>query len=293
AHFVAETTAQGRRYICQPKLDGSALSLEYRRGRLVRAATRGSGTRGEDVTANARRISNVAETLDWDGDCHVRGEIVMPLAIFREKYAEIAPNPRNLAAGSLRQKHADAGKGRAEDLVFLAYGAEFPAEASRHPDSPEPPTFEYDSDMISWLQSIGVEIVGNEVAGGADDASTCSAILAVIRNWTDMRESADWEIDGIVVKLDEATHLNKRELLGMSSHHPRWALAWKFPPEEATTVLMDVDWQTGRTGNVTPVSRVAPVTVSGVTVENTTLHNRGEVERLGIQLGDKVRVVRR
>ena len=293
AHFVAETTAQGRRYICQPKLDGSALSLEYRRGRLVRAATRGSGTRGEDVTANARRISNVAETLDWDGDCHVRGEIVMPLAIFREKYAEIAPNPRNLAAGSLRQKHADAGKGRAEDLVFLAYGAEFPAEASRHPDSPEPPTFEYDSDMISWLQSIGVEIVGNEVAGGVDDASTCSAILAVIRNWTDMRESADWEIDGIVVKLDEATHLNKRELLGMSSHHPRWALAWKFPPEEATTVLMDVDWQTGRTGNVTPVSRVAPVTVSGVTVENTTLHNRGEVERLGIQLGDKVRVVRR
>jgi DNA ligase (NAD+) len=300
AHFVAETTAQGRRFVCQPKLDGSALSLEYRRGRLVRAATRGSGTRGEDVTANARRIPNIPETLDWDGDCHVRGEVVMPLVTFREKYAEIAPNPRNLAAGSLRQKHADAGKGRAEDLVFLAYGAEFPAAASRHPDSPEPPAFEYDygtefpaSDMISWLQSIGIGIVGNEVASGADDASTCSAILAVIRNWTGMRESADWEIDGIVVKLDEVAHLNKRELLGMSSHHPRWALAWKFPPEEATTVLMDVDWQTGRTGNVTPVSRVAPVTVSGVTVENTTLHNRGEVERLGIQLGDKVRVVRR
>ncbi len=290
AHFISETTAQGRRFVCQPKVDGSALSLEYRRGRLIRAATRGSGTRGEDITANVRRIPNVAEAIGWDGDCHVRGEAVMPLATFREKYAEIAPNPRNLAAGSLRQKHAEAGKGRAEDLVFLAYGAEFPAGASRHPDSPEPPAFEYDSEVISWLQSIGVEVAGNEVTGGADDDSTCSAVLSVVQKWTDRRESANWEIDGIVVKLDR---LDKRELLGMTAHHPRWALAWKFPPEEATTVLMDVAWQTGRTGNVTPVSRVAPVMVSGVTVENTTLHNRGEVERLGIQVGDKVRVVRR
>ena len=290
AHFISETTAQGRRFVCQPKVDGSALSLEYRRGRLTRAATRGSGTRGEDITANVRRIPNVAEAIGWDGDCHIRGEAVMPLATFREKYAEIAPNPRNLAAGSLRQKHAEAGKGRAEDLVFLAYGAEFPAGASRHPDSPEPPAFEYDSEGLSWLQGIGVEVAGNEVTGGADDDSTCSAVLSVVQKWTDRRESANWEIDGIVVKLDR---LDKRELLGMTAHHPRWALAWKFPPEEATTVLMDVAWQTGRTGNVTPVSRVAPVMVSGVTVENTTLHNRGEVERLGIQVGDKVRVVRR
>ena len=290
SHFVAETTAQSRRFVCQPKLDGSALSLEYRRGRLVRAATRGSGTRGEDVTANVRRIPNVAESLGWDGDCHVRGEVVMPLAIFRDSYAEVAPNPRNLAAGSLRQKHAEAGKGRAEDLVFLAYGAEFPSGGSRHPDSPEPPVFEYDSEVISWLQGVGIEVAGNEVVGGSDDDSTSAAIMSVVRSWTEGRDAADWEIDGIVIKLDR---LGKRELLGMTAHHPRWALAWKFPPEEATTVLMDVDWQTGRTGNVTPVSRVAPVMVSGVTVENTTLHNRGEVERLGIQLGDKVRVVRR
>ncbi|MCS5556344.1 MAG: hypothetical protein NZ778_07595, partial [Arenicellales bacterium] len=93
AHFVAETTAQSRRFVCQPKLDGSALSLEYRRGRLVRAATRGSGTRGEDVTANVRRIPNIPESLSWDGDCHVRGEVVMPLATFRDSYAEVAPNP--------------------------------------------------------------------------------------------------------------------------------------------------------------------------------------------------------
>jgi len=289
-HFVAETTAQSRRFVCQPKLDGSALSLEYRRGRLVRAATRGSGSRGEDVTANVRRIPNIPESLGWDGDCHVRGEVVMPLAIFRESYAEVAPNPRNLAAGSLRQKHAEAGKGRAEDLVFLAYGAEFPAGDSRHPDSPEPPLFEYDSEVISWLQGAGIEVAGNEVVGGSDDDSTSAAIMSVVRSWTEGRDAADWEIDGIVIKLDR---LRKRELLGMTAHHPRWALAWKFPPEEATTVLMDVEWQTGRTGNVTPVSRVAPVMVSGVTVENTTLHNKGEVGRLEIMIADRVRVVRR
>jgi len=289
-HFVAETTAQSRRFVCQPKLDGSALSLEYRRGRLVRAATRGSGSRGEDVTANVRRIPNIPESLGWDGDCHVRGEVVMPLAIFRESYAEVAPNPRNLAAGSLRQKHAEAGKGRAEDLVFLAYGAEFPAGDSRHPDSPEPPLFEYDSEVISRLQGAGIEVAGNEVVGGSDDDSTSAAIMSVVRSWTEGRDAADWEIDGIVIKLDR---LRKRELLGMTAHHPRWALAWKFPPEEATTVLMDVEWQTGRTGNVTPVSRVAPVMVSGVTVENTTLHNKGEVGRLEIMIADRVRVVRR
>jgi len=290
AHFVAETTAQSRRFVCQPKLDGSALSLEYRRGRLVRAATRGSGTRGEDVTANVRRIPNIPESLSWDGDCHVRGEVVMPLATFRNNYAEVAPNPRNLAAGSLRQKHAETGKGRAEDLVFLAYGAEFPAGDSRHPDSPEPPVFEYDSEIISWLQGTGIEVAGNEVVGGSDEDSTSAAIMSVVRSWTEGRDAADWEIDGIVIKLDR---LGKRDLLGMTAHHPRWALAWKFSPEEATTVLMDVEWQTGRTGNVTPVSRVAPVMVSGVTVENTTLHNKGEVERLEIMVADRVRVVRR
>jgi DNA ligase (NAD+) len=214
----------------------------------------------------------------------------MPLQTFRESYAEVAPNPRNLAAGSLRQKHVEAGKGRAEDLVFRAYGAEFPTISSRHPDSPEPPVFEYDSEVISWLQTEGIEVAGNEVVGGSDDESTSAAIMSVVQRWTEDRDAVDWEIDGVVIKLDR---LVKRELLGMTAHHPRWALAWKFPPEEATTVLMGVEWQTGRTGNVTPVSRVAPVRVSGVTVENTTLHNKGEVERLEIMIADKVRVVRR
>ena len=290
AHFVAETTAKGRRFVCQPKLDGSALSLEYRRGRLVTAATRGNGRRGEDVTANARRMMNVPEKLDWKGDCHVRGEVVMPLQIFREKYSEVAPNPRNLAAGALRQKYVDAGKGRPEDLKFLAYGVEFPIGQDRHPESPDPPDFKLDSEVISWISEMGIEAAGNNVVSGEDDQSTAEAILEVTSEWFQSRDSAEWEIDGVVVKLDR---LDKRNLLGETAHHPRWALAWKFPPEEASTVLMDVFWQTGRTGNVTPVSRVAPVVVSGVTVENTTLHNKVEVERLGIMVGDRVRVVRR
>ena len=165
AHFVAETTAHGRRFLAMPKLDGSALSLEYRRGRLVRAATRGNGERGEDVTANARRIPNVPFELSWEGDCHIRGEVVMPLAIYRERYAEISPNPRNLAAGSLRQKHADAGKGRAEDLLFHAYEVLFIPAAERHPDSPDRPWFDFDSDRVAWLASVGIETADDLVAG--------------------------------------------------------------------------------------------------------------------------------
>ena len=289
-HYISQTTVNGRRFVCQPKLDGSALSLEYRRGRLVRAATRGSGIRGEDITANARRISNVPESIKWAGDCHIRGEVVMPLEIFRKKYSKIAPNPRNLAAGSLRQKTIESGKGKPEDLIFLAYSAEFPSREHRHPDSPKPPKFIYDSEIINWLISIGIEVAGKHLAQGLNDESTTSEVMSAIKYWTDKRIEADWEIDGIVIKLDR---LDKRELLGMTAHHPRWALAWKFPPEEAVTVLMDVEWQVGRTGNVTPVSRVAPVVVSGVTVENTTLHNRGEVIRLGIKIGDRIRIVRR
>jgi DNA ligase (NAD+) len=289
-HFVAETTAHGRRFITQPKLDGSALSLEYRRGRLVRAATRGSGERGEDVTANALRIPNIPHKLDWGGDCHVRGEAVMPLAIFREKYAKVAPNPRNLAAGSLRQKHLEAGKGDASDLQFLAYDVCFIPDDEKHPNSPRAPEHSQDSESIAWLASVGIQPAELTVVEGEDDQQVSQALLAESQRWTQQRGDAEWEIDGVVFKLDD---IAKRGLLGMTAHHPRWALAWKFPPEEATTVVMGVDWQTGRTGAVTPVARLAPVMVGGVTVENATLHNVGEVERLGLQIGDKVKVVRR
>ena len=214
----------------------------------------------------------------------------MPLSVFRKKYSSVAPNPRNLAAGCLRQKTKESGKAKPEDLIFLAYDVRFPGLDSKHPDSPMPPSFNYDSDSNEWLSSNGIQIAGNTVVNSDNTEELTEKISSITEYWTEKRDSIEWEIDGVVIKLDL---LSKRDSLGMTAHHPRWALAWKFPPEEASTVLMDVDWQVGRTGTVTPVARVAPVTVSGVTVENVTLHNSGEVDRLKISIGDKVKLVRR
>ena len=289
-HFVKESSLESTRFISQPKLDGSALSLEYRKGRLVRAATRGNGNRGEDVTKNARKVENVPHTLGVEVDMHIRGEVVMKKSVFEEKYRNISPNPRNLAAGALRQKKAD-GKADASDLVFLAYDAKFPNEANRHPDSEAPPSDPYDSLILEWLSNIaGIEPAPWIVHDANAEEASIESLCQETRVWSEKRESYAFEIDGLVFKVDD---LEKRDLLGMTAHHPRWALAWKFPPEEAISVLLDVVWQTGRTGTITPVARIAPQRVGGVTVENTTLHNLGEVERLGIQVGDKVRIVRR
>ena len=276
-HFVTQSTFGGKRYIAQPKLDGSALSLEYVAGNLHRAATRGSGERGEDVTLNAKLVANVPTRLNLAIDCHVRGEVVMPLAVFEEKYREVSPNPRNLCSGALRQKHGD-GKADASDLVFCAYDVKFPNQ------SPEAVN---DSELLTWLQEAGIEPAPWEIF---DSDSPQKEMIEYTSRWSAKRSSYEFEIDGIVFKLD---NLEQRENLGMTAHHPRWALAWKFPSQEATSVLLDVDWQTGRTGAVTPVARIAPQMVGGVTVENVTLHNVGEVERLGIKIGDKVKITRR
>ena len=182
-HFVNETTANGRRFVCQPKLDGSALSLEYRRGRLVRAITRGNGIRGEDITQNARRIPNIPESVSWEGDCHIRGEVVMSLQIYREKYSQIAPNPRNLAAGALRQKNLDSGKGKSEDLEFFAYSVEFPNIENRHPDSPDPPEFRFDSQQINWLKEIGIQVAENKVITVEDDSQITVKIIEDTEYW--------------------------------------------------------------------------------------------------------------
>lgn len=290
SHFVHTTTSGATRFLSQPKLDGSALSLEYRMGRLVRAATRGSGERGEDVTRNARKIANVPHTLPVPVDVHVRGEVVMPLSVFDEKYRETSPNPRNLAAGALRQKHAD-GKADATDLVFQAYDAKLPTGEHRHPDSTAVPAMDNDTDMLVWLEdTLGIVPAPWEIHAAATPSETAALLEEATEGWTGKRSGYAYEIDGVVFKLD---NLEQRERLGMTAHHPRWALAWKFPPEEAYSVLLDVEWQTGRTGNITPVARIAPQRVGGVTVENTTLHNVGEVERLGISIGDKVLIVRR
>ena len=277
AHFVTQTTSGGKRYLAQPKLDGSALSLEYVAGNLHRAATRGSGERGEDVTLNAKLVANIPKRLNVAADCHVRGEVVMPLSVFNEKYRDVSPNPRNLCSGALRQKHGD-GKADAADLVFCAYDVKFPGEQ---------PAEDYDTELLKWLQNAGIEPAPWTVF---ESDNITQEMIDYTKQWSNKRADFEFEIDGLVFKLDS---LVQRENLGMTAHHPRWALAWKFPPEEATSVLLEVDWQTGRTGNVTPVARIAPQMVGGVTVENTTLHNPGEVERLGLKLGDKILIVRR
>ena len=276
-HFVTQSTSGGERYLAQPKLDGSALSLEYVAGNLHRAATRGSGEKGEDVTLNAKLVANIPMRLNLPVDCHVRGEVVMPLAVFEEKYRDISPNPRNLCSGALRQKHGD-GKADASDLVFCAYDVKFVND---------PPTARYDSELLNWLQKVGIEPAPWQIF---ESETPNKEMIEYTKDWSLNRSSYEFEIDGIVFKLDD---LAQRENLGMTAHHPRWALAWKFPSQEATSVLLGVDWQTGRTGAVTPVARIAPQMVGGVTVENVTLHNVGEVKRLGVRIGDKVTITRR
>lgn len=276
-HFITQTTFGGKRYLAQPKLDGSALSLEYVAGNLYRAATRGSGERGEDVTLNAKLIGNIPKRLNLAVDCHVRGEVVMPLSVFEEKYKHISPNPRNLCSGALRQKHGD-GKAHAEDLIFQAYDVKFPNKS---------PELENDSELLEWLTNAGIKPAPWTVFNSEELENE---MIEYTKIWSAKRSKYEYEIDGIVFKLD---NLDQRELLGMTAHHPRWALAWKFPSQEAKSVLLDVDWQTGRTGVVTPVGRIAPQMVGGVTVENVTLHNVGELQRLGIRIGDKVLITRR
>ncbi len=270
-HFVTQSTSGGIQYLAQPKLDGSALSLEYVAGNLHRAATRGSGERGEDVTLNAKLVANIPTRLNHPYTIHVRGEVVMPLAIYEEKYSHISPNPRNLCSGALRQKHGE-GKAKASDLVFCAYDVKFPQDS---------PQVRFDSELLHWLQKAGIEPAPWQIFQSENPQDE---MIEYTQEWSLKRPSYEYEIDGIVFKLDE---LNHRERLGETAHHPRWALAWKFPSQEAHSVLLDVDWQTGRTGSVTPVARIAPQMVGGVTVENVTLHNVGEVERLGIKLVSK------
>jgi DNA ligase (NAD+) len=235
-------------------------------------------------------VENVPESLGVEIDVHVRGEVVMRKTMFEEKYREISPNPRNLAAGALRQKKAE-GKAKAEDLVFQAYDAKFPDANNRHRDSISPPDFEQDSDVLEWLSGIaGIEPAPWQVHDFDGAAQAIQSMCGETQKWAQQRNNYQFEIDGVVFKVDT---LERRELLGKTAHHPRWALAWKFPPEEAVSVLLGVTWQTGRTGAVTPVAKIAPQMVGGVTVENTTLHNVGEVQRLGVKIADRILIVRR
>ena len=270
------------RYFCEPKIDGVAVSLLYEGGALVRAATRGDGERGEDITANVATIDAVPRRLagpDVPAQLEVRGEIYMPLSGFKAfneralaKGERPLVNPRNGAAGSLRQ--LDAGATAARPLSMFCYSAGDNAawEPARH------------SAVLAAFTAWGLPV--NPRAQVQQDLTGCARYIDQLLA---QRDALDYAIDGAVVKVDD---LATRRKLGQVTRKPRWAMAYKYPAEEASTVLEGVSFQVGRTGAITPVARLRPVFVGGVTVSNATLHNMDEVARLGVRIGDTVLIHR-
>ncbi|MFA3790175.1 NAD-dependent DNA ligase LigA [Aliiglaciecola sp. SL4] len=272
-------------YSCEPKLDGLAVSILYENGILVRAATRGDGRVGENITSNVKTIKNVPLMLrgeDFPARLEVRGEVFMPKKGFeqlndRQRSADkkVFANPRNAAAGSLRQLDPKITASR--PLLFYAYSmglveGEVEAMANKH------------SQRLSQLVSWGLPVC-NEISV-AKGSAECHAYFAKIG---EMREGLSYEIDGVVFKVND---IDQQQQLGFVSRAPRWAIAQKFPAQEQMTKLLDVEFQVGRTGAITPVARLEPVFVGGVTVSNATLHNQDEIQRLGVKKGDMV-IIRR
>ena len=269
-------------YCCEPKLDGVAVSIVYESGRLIQAATRGDGVSGEDITANVKTIRNVPLALSGDDIppyLEVRGEIIIPRSGFEQMNArarssgqKVFVNPRNAAAGSLRQ--LDSGVTAKRPLAFTAYAVGV-VEGSL-PASHD--------GTLRYLAQWGIPI--------SEHMQTVTGIEACEVYYEELaaqRDGLPFDIDGIVFKVNS---FEQQDRLGFISRAPRWAIARKFPAQEVSTQLLGVDFQVGRTGAITPVARLEPVFVAGVTVSNATLHNIDEIERLGVVIGDVV-VVRR
>lgn len=278
-----ESESDTLRYSAEPKLDGAAVSLMYEHGVLVRGATRGDGTKGEDITHNVRTIDAIPLRLIGNGHpavLEVRGEVFMPKAGF-EAYNEKARaagektfvNPRNAAAGSLRQLDPKLTAARPLDMYAYSVG---------YVDGGNLPTTH--SEVIDQLQNWGLKTCPeSKVVAGVEG---CLAYYEAI---AERRQSLAYEIDGVVYKVDDL--LQQREL-GFVSRAPRWAIAHKFPAQEEMTIVKGVEFQVGRTGAVTPVARLEPVFVGGVTVSNATLHNIDELHRKDVRIGDTVTIRR-
>ncbi|WP_283131277.1 NAD-dependent DNA ligase LigA [Enterovibrio norvegicus] len=269
-------------YSCEPKLDGLAVSLMYENGVLVQAATRGDGTTGENITHNARTIRNVPLQLQgsgWPARLEVRGEVFMLKDGFDKlneknlkKGEKAFANPRNAAAGSLRQ--LDPKITATRPLRFYAYSVGVMSEAfgDSHIDRLE--------QLRQWGIPLSPEV---KKVNGLDN------VIAYYQDIMERRNALPYEIDGVVIKVDA---IATQEQLGFVARAPRWAIAYKFPAQEEITTLLDVEFQVGRTGAITPVAKLDPVFVGGVTVSNATLHNADEIARLGVKIGDTV-IIRR
>ncbi|MBP3077131.1 NAD-dependent DNA ligase LigA [Streptomyces sp. CHA1] len=273
-----EVGAPGYHFLCELKVDGLAVNLTYEHGRLTRAATRGDGRVGEDITPNVRTISDIPERLHGDdlpALVEIRGEVFFPMEEFEKLNARLVEagekpfaNPRNAAAGSLRQKDPRVTATRPLHMVVHGIGAR------------EGFTIDRLSHAYDLLRSWGLPTARhNRVVEGLD------GVHEFIRYYGDHRHSVEHEIDGVVVKLDEVPLQGR---LGSTSRAPRWAIAWKYPPEEVNSRLIDIRVGVGRTGRVTPYAQVEPVTVAGSEVEFATLHNQDVVRAKGVLIGDTV-----
>ena len=263
-------------YICELKIDGLAVSLTYEDGQFVRGATRGDGRVGEDITNNLRTIRSVPLTIPEKNKIEVRGEAFMPKASFiqlneqREKAGEsLFANPRNAAAGSLRQLDPKIAASRNLDLFLYGYG-EWNVEKDIHTHS----------EGLQYMQKIGFKVNSEW-----KKCKSIDEVIEYVNYWTENRRTLPYEIDGIVIKVND---LRQQEQLGYTARTPRWATAYKFPATEAVTTINDIELSVGRTGVVTPTAILTPVFIDGSTVSRATLHNADQIKELDIRLGDTV-----
>jgi DNA ligase (NAD+) len=267
-------------YTTEPKIDGLAIALTYEEGVLVRGATRGDGQIGEDVTQNLRTIGAIPLRIpDPPPLLEVRGEVYLPVADFKalnERRAEQGEhafaNPRNAAAGSIRQLDPSVAAERPLSIWCYGLGATRGLDLATH------------SEEIEWLSGRGFKVNPD-----TDRHEGIDSVVRRCRHWEERREQLDYEIDGVVVKVDERALWRE---LGVVGREPRWAIAWKFAPTTATTTLRDVVWNVGRTGHLVPFALLEPVHVGGVTVSTATLHNEEDLARKDVRVGDDVVVMR-
>lgn len=265
-------------YLCELKVDGLAINLLYQAGELVRALTRGNGTTGEDVTLNVKTIKGLPHNLKGKAVpslIEIRGEVFLPVAAFNQLNEELEEagkplfaNPRNCAAGSLRQKDPRVTASRPLDLVVHGVGAIDGISLTSQ------------SGAYAQLQKLGLP-----TSNRFQLCATRLEVLAFIENYNLHRHDVEHEIDGVVIKVD---NFESQKKLGFTSRAPKWAIAYKYPPEEVTTRLLDIKVSVGRTGRITPFAFMEPVKVAGSTVTNATLHNQEEIERKGVLIGDVV-----